>query len=135
MSAENVQAFRRGLDAINAQDVEGMLEVLDPDVEWHDVFNIMLGGSATVHHGHDGVRALFEDLFGAFAETHSEYTEVRDLGERTLATGTLRAVGNGSGAVIESPVALIGLWSDGKAIEVRTFLDHDDALEAAGLAE
>jgi hypothetical protein len=41
---------------------------------------------------------------GAFAEIHSEYSEVRDLGDRTVAIGRLRARGNESGAATESPI-------------------------------
>ena len=34
MSQENVEAFKRGLDAYNRQDVEAFVESTDADVEW-----------------------------------------------------------------------------------------------------
>ena len=35
MSRENVDSFKRGLDAYNRRDLDALLETLDPDVEWH----------------------------------------------------------------------------------------------------
>ena len=133
MSRENVEAFERGNEAINRRDIEALLDELDPDVEWHDVFNVMLGGQATTYRGHDGVRELFGDLFGAFAEAVSEYPDVRDLGGRLAAIGRLRVRGNESGAETESPVATVVEYRNAKAIRVRTYLDPSEALHAAGL--
>ena len=135
MSQANVDAFKRAVDAINRRDIDKLLEELDPEVEWHDVFSLMLGGDAAVYRGHEGVRELFRDLFGAFAETHSTYSEIRDLGDRTVATGSLRTRGNESRAETESLVGTISDYTNARAIRVRTYLDPDEALEAAGLQE
>jgi ketosteroid isomerase-like protein len=43
MSQENVDAFKRGLDAGNRGDVDALLEVLDPEVAWHSAFHALLG--------------------------------------------------------------------------------------------
>ena len=135
MSQEDVEAFERGVDAINRGDIEALLEVLDPEVEWQDVFALMLGGETRIYRGHEGVRKLFGDLYESFAETNSNYSEIRDLGDRTVAIGHLRARGIESGAATESPIWTISHWNDGKATRVRTYLDPDAALEAAGLSE
>ena len=135
MSQENVEAFERGVEAFDNGDVEALIEVADPDVEFYDVFGRMLGGEERMYRGHQGVRDLINDLLGAFAETHSEYAEIRDLGDRTIAIGRLRAVGKESGAEIESPIWTIAQWQNGKATRIRTYLDPEEALEAAGLSE
>ena len=45
MSEENVEAFKRGIDAFNRGDIDAFLEGLDAEVEWHPVFQVvMLGG-------------------------------------------------------------------------------------------
>jgi ketosteroid isomerase-like protein len=98
MSQENMEAFKRAVDAFNRGDVEALLEVIDAEVEWHDVFAQMLGGEAMVYRGHEGVRELWGDLSGAFAELHVEYSEFRDLGDRIVAIGHLRVRGSESGA-------------------------------------
>ena len=95
----------------------------------------MFGGEATMYGGHDAVRELFRDLYGSFAEIDADYSDVRELGARVLGLGHLRMRGKGSGAEIESPVAALTEWSNGRAIRVLTYLDHAEALEAARLRE
>jgi SnoaL-like domain len=80
MSQENVEAYKRAVDAINRRDIEGLIEELHPAVEWRDVFGLMLGGEARMYRGHEGVRELFRDLYDSFAETHSEYSDIRSRG-------------------------------------------------------
>jgi ketosteroid isomerase-like protein len=135
VSPEELEALTRGIEAFNSRDVEGVLEVLDPDVEWHDVFTVMLGGEATIVRGHEGVREMMRDQDEVFAEFEADYREIRDLGRRVVAVGVLRTRGRESGAETRSPVGAILDFSDGKAILVRTFLDTEKALEAAGLSE
>jgi ketosteroid isomerase-like protein len=134
MSEENVVAHNRAIEAFNRNDVEAMLEDLDPEVEWRPAMQTFFGGEA-VYRGHQGVRALFRDFFGAFAEVHVEPSEVRDLGDRTLAIGRMHARGRESGAETEVPWSGLVEYRDGKAYRIRTFLDRREALEAAGLSE
>jgi ketosteroid isomerase-like protein len=135
MSQENVEAFKRGLEAGNRGDVETLLEELDPEVEWHSALHALLGGEQTVFRGHDGVREMLRDLNEAFGEIHIEISEIRDLGDRLVAIGRNRARGRGSGAETETPLALVTEVKNGKTISVRGYLDPKQALEAAGLSE
>jgi ketosteroid isomerase-like protein len=135
MSQENVEAFRRGLEAGNRGDVETLLEVLDPEVAWRSALHSLLGGEATVYRGHDGVREMLRDLYEAFDEIHFEISEIRDLGDRLVAIGRSRARGGASGADVESPIGFVTEFKNGKAISIRNYLDPKDALEAAGLRE
>jgi ketosteroid isomerase-like protein len=135
MAQENVEAFNRATAAFDRQDFESMLEELDAAVEWYDAVPMLLGGEATVYRGHRGVRNLWRELDDVFEKRRVEYTEIRDLGDRVLAAGRLYARGKGSGAEVESPYCIVCDFQNGKAIRVRTFLDADEALEAAGLRE
>ena len=47
MSQENVEAFKRGVSAMNAADIDRLLDVVDPGVVWRDAINALLGGAAT----------------------------------------------------------------------------------------
>ena len=132
MSQENVEAFKRGLEAGNRGDVETLLDVLDPEVEWHSALHALLEGEATVFRGHDGVRQLLRDQFEAFDEIHIELSEIRDLGDRLVAIGRTRARGEASGADVETPIGFVTEFKNGKAISVRGYLDPEEALEAAG---
>ena len=135
MSQENVEAFKRGVEAYNRRDIDVLLQVHDPEVEWHSVLQMRLGGDATVYWGHEGVRDFVRDLDEAFAELHIEVVEVRDLGDQVLAIGHLHARGTASGAETETPIAYLLDFKHGKAIRVLTYLDPTEALEAAGLSE
>ena len=135
MSQENVEAFKRGDDAFNRGDVEAVVELTHPEVEWYDVLEQMLGGVATAYRGHEGIREVFGNLSGAFAEIHTEYLEIRDLGHRVVAIGHLRARGSESGALIESPFWTVTEWENGKMTRLRSYLDREEALEAAGLSK
>ena len=56
MSQENVEAFKRAVDAINRGDVEASLKELDQDVEFHAFMEELLGGEGRVYMGYAGVR-------------------------------------------------------------------------------
>src|SRR5438034_11323623 len=80
MSQENIEAFKRAVEANNRGDYEALLAEIDPDVEWHAVFQVMFGGQATVCRGHDGVREYLWDLDEGFDVRHVELSAFRDLG-------------------------------------------------------
>jgi ketosteroid isomerase-like protein len=135
MSEENVAAFKRVVDAANHREVEAALEELDPEVEWHPVIQMLLGGEATMYRGREGVRDVLREADEAWAETHYEFSEIRDLGDRIVAIGRFRARGKESAAEVESPLAYIVQFKNGKAIRMWSYFDPNEALEAAGLQE
>ena len=135
MSEENVEVMRRGFEAGNRRDIEAMLDVLDPEVEWHSALVMSLEGEAAVYRGHEGIREFFRALDELFDKLHADYPEIRDLGDRVVGIGRISMRGKGSGAETESPIGTVVDFKNGKAIRVRTYLDLKDALEAAGLSE
>jgi ketosteroid isomerase-like protein len=135
MSQENVESFKRAVEAYNRRDVEALLEELDPEVEWHPALEVLLGGEATVYRGHEGVRELLRDTDEALGEIQVDFTRIQDLGDRIVGIGRLRTRGKESGAATESPWGGVATFKDGKAIQIRTYLDPKDALEAVGLRE
>jgi ketosteroid isomerase-like protein len=135
MSEENVELIRRASDAYNRGDIDAMLEELDPEIEWRPSFQVLLGGEATVYRGHDGVRDFIRDTEEAFTDLEAEQYEVRELGEQAVAIGQFRGRGRESGVRIETAMAWLVEFRNGKAVRVREYLDPAEALEAAGLRE
>jgi ketosteroid isomerase-like protein len=135
MAEENVESFERALAAYNRRDVEALLAELDPEVEWHPALEVLLGGEATIYRGHEGVRKLLRGTDESLSEINVELSETRDLGDRIVGFGHIRIRGRESGAATESPVAILSDVRDGKAYRIRTFLERDKALEAAGLSK
>jgi ketosteroid isomerase-like protein len=135
MSRENVEAFKRGTEAYNRRDADALLKELDPDVEWHSALLIPFGGEATVGRGHAGVHEVLREVYEALAEIHLEYSEIRDLGDRIVGIGRIRTRGKQSGAVTEMGFGIVSDMKNGRAIRISTYLDPQEALEAAGLSE
>jgi ketosteroid isomerase-like protein len=94
-----------------------------------------MGGKQTVYRGHEGVREWLRDLYETLSEFRAEYPEIRDLGDRTVAIGHVRARGTASEAEIESAHATVVEFKNGKGVRIRTYLDPQEALKAAGLSD
>lgn len=135
MSQENVEAFKAVIEAINRRDWDALLAGLDPDVEWHPTSLAPWAGEAVVYRGHEAVRQWFKDVEEVFPQLHSEFPEIRDLGDRVVAIGKIRTRGEASGAETELPVAYVIEYENRKAKRVWSYLDPRQALEAAGLSE
>ena len=135
MSRANVETFKRGSEAASRRDIEALLAGIDPEVEWHGALAVLLGGEGRAYRGHEGVRDWLRDQEEAFSEIHIDYSEIRYLGERVVATGHFRARGKTSGAKVESPAGWVVEFRDGKVVYMRAYLDPEEALEAAGLRE
>jgi ketosteroid isomerase-like protein len=132
MSRENVEAYKRAVEAANRRDFEALMEVLDPEVEW---YSAVVGMGSEVYRGAEGIREMFGDADETIPDALFEISEIRDLGDRILSFGRLRAHGMESGAPTEVSFNQLVHFTDGKATVLRTFLDPKEALEAAGLEE
>ena len=130
-----MEAFKRGLEAGNRGDIDGLLDELHPEIEWHSALHALMGGQQTVFQGHEGVRRMIGDLYETFSEVHIEMSDFRDLGDGLIAIGSTRTRGKASGAETETPLVLVTEIRNGKTISIRAYLDRAEALEAAGLSE
>ena len=75
------------------------------------------------------------ELYEALAEIHLGYSEIRDLGDRIVGIGHIRTRGRQSGVVTEIAFGTVTDMKNGKANRIWTYLDPQEALEAAGLSE
>jgi ketosteroid isomerase-like protein len=112
--------------------MDGLLALLDPEVEVHDPPELP---GATIHHGHGGYLTQIDNFREAFREVSYEPLEFIELGEQVIVV--IRAVGVGTGSGVEGEMiyAQLETWRTGKAVRVQYFLSRDAALEAAGLSE
>jgi ketosteroid isomerase-like protein len=74
-------------------------------------------------------------LAESWDDSHAVVDEYRDLGDRVLTLGRFTAHGKGSGVTVGAPNAAIFEFRDRKLSHVRLYLDHAEALRAAGLSE
>jgi ketosteroid isomerase-like protein len=131
MSQENVELTRRGVQAFNDRDLDALLALLHDDVEITPILAAMEGS----FRGHDGVRRWWAGLIGGFPEINIEVSEVRDLGDITVAGWRVSGRGAESDTPFDATVWQMHQWRRGKCVRWHAYPSKSEALEAAGLSE
>jgi ketosteroid isomerase-like protein len=65
MSRKDVDVVRRGFEGFNRGDIEAVVDMCDPKIEWFPPAEL---SGVTTYHGHQGVREAAQgmlDVFGA----------------------------------------------------------------------
>ncbi len=132
MSQENVEIVRMMLEAFLEGDYPASLELLHPEVEWHETRGGLDDGRLA--RGHDQVVAAFIETAEAWESQKLEVTDFIDADEVVVVWHEV-ARGKGSGVEVETETAVLYSVEDGKVVRVFPFMDRKEALEAAGLSE
>jgi ketosteroid isomerase-like protein len=133
MSQENVALAKRAMATYNTDDALREYDALmTPDFEW---ITAMAGVEDEVMRGRKGAEEYYASLDAAWESARVFGGEFRDLGDRVLWLGHMEARGRSSGAVVRSPAASLYEFRGGRISRIRSFLDHDEAMRAAGLEE
>ena len=132
MSQENVDTFKHALSAYNRGDVEPMVEVSDPEIEWHPLSAEVEGGLS--FRGHEGLRQWFANLHATFEEFEASIDELRDLGDVVLGLGHAHLRFR-SGVILDTEAGYLSRFRDALAVWARMYPSHAAAIEAAGLEE
>jgi ketosteroid isomerase-like protein len=133
MSEENVERVRAALEAYHRGDVDEALTYIDRESELRSA--IIGGAEGNVYRGHKGYRHWYTQTFERFERARIDVTEWRDIGDRVVLLGRLRATVRESGARIDTPTGWVFTLRDGMVVKQEGFLSHSEALEAAGLSE
>jgi ketosteroid isomerase-like protein len=134
MSEENVEIVRRGFEAFARGDVEALLDVVDPDVEWSAAIGPILGVDAT--RGKTALRKFFlQDLPDGFEDFRAEPLSFEDHGDTVLVLTRYRGRGKSSGVEIAQTFNTIYVLRDGTVVRMHDYGTRSEALEAAGLSE
>jgi ketosteroid isomerase-like protein len=131
MSGENVGVVRRAYEVFDT-DVDSLLRLLDPAIEWISPSDALEPG---LRRGHNGVRSAFAATAMAWDKPTHTPEDFIDANDKVLVTVTFRGHGRGSG--MEAERTEFHLWSVGGGVIVRFqwFYQRPEALEAAGLSE
>jgi ketosteroid isomerase-like protein len=131
MSQENVAVIQAAIEAMNRRDIKRVLRLMDPEIRFEHRLAALEGNFV----GIDGVRGWFADLLENFDAWRIHCRDIRDLGDRVLALGTIKATGTESGAETELPITVVARFKDERITHFTDFGDRQKALEAAGLSE
>ncbi len=131
MSQQNVEVVRRAYEVFDG-DLDALLALLDPTIEWISPSDAIEPGP---RHGHDGVRAAFAATESAWERPTHVAEDFVDTGDSVFVTVTFRAHGRGSGLEAEQPEFHIWTVRDGAIVRFQWFYQRGDALDAAGLLD
>jgi len=117
--------------AINADDIQGLARLLDPDVVQYGT----RGGidQGRVIRGREAVLAYWDEIGEAWESQTFEPEEVIEGDGVVVALWHETAQVRDSDLEVESSTASLIKVRDGKVMEMRDYMDHDEALRAAGL--
>jgi ketosteroid isomerase-like protein len=134
VSQENVENFKRAVDALNRLDLDAYADLCTVDYEWFPVLGGTVEGRS--FRGREGIKEYFGQLGDTWEEFRFVADELRDLGDSVLALGRLEGRGRGSGVQVVLPIGAIGDYrADNICWRFRAFSDHAEALRAAGLEQ
>jgi ketosteroid isomerase-like protein len=131
MSEENVELVRRAYEVFDT-DLDALLELLDPAIEWISPSDAIEPG---VRRGHKGVRNAFAATAMAWEETTHTPEDFIDANDKVLVTVTFRGHGRGSGMDAERTEFHIWTVGGGAIVRFQWFYQRREALEAAGLSD
>jgi ketosteroid isomerase-like protein len=106
MTATYRELLAQSRDAFNAHDPEAWIEAWNPDCEWHPYLTAREEGDPG-YHGHNGIRAWFEDVEEMFSEIRVDLSRFREIGSRLLVLGEMEARSRATGEAVSSEVAWV----------------------------
>jgi len=128
VSEAYIEVVRRCLAAVEADDVDGALQMLDPNVVVTPSSELVTGSTGP-YRGHDGARQWFEQAALAGQELRFEPHEFLDFGVRVYVSGR-RSVSRDDGDAGEYG-ASVWRFEHGFIVEIRGYTNREDALGAA----
>jgi ketosteroid isomerase-like protein len=132
MAQGNVEVATQAIEAFNATDVDAFAALTAPDFEWSPS---MVAIEGTIFRGREGIRSYFRSLGTAWERFHVHRGRFRDAEDLVVMLGRLEGLGIVSGVRVDSPLGMVFDFHGGQISRIRGYLDHAEALRAAGLAE
>jgi ketosteroid isomerase-like protein len=134
MSQESMDVVRAYYERWDAKDLRPAFRLLARDVEWHTAPTSLSAGKTL--HGVGAVVEHMDELLDAevVEEAEASVERIVDLGEEVLVLERETYVGRVSGVRTEARTGAIYKVAEGRIVQARGFMSHEEALEAAGLS-
>jgi ketosteroid isomerase-like protein len=129
MSREQVDVAKRAIDAFNRSDVDAFTTLTTADFEWSPS---MVAIEAEVFRGSEGIKVYFASLSSAWNEFVILPDTFRTFDDVVVMLGGLRGHGKNSGATVDASLGMVFDLREGQISRIRGYLDHAEALRAAG---
>ncbi len=132
MSQENVEIVRRLAERINADDIDDMLRLISPEIEYHPRAD---EPDPSPHIGRDAYERLVLGFVEAFTKVKFEILELIDAGDRVIASTIVHARVSAGGADVKDSYVFVYKLRDGLIVEGWEYRTRQEALEAVELSE
>jgi ketosteroid isomerase-like protein len=129
MSEENIDVVHRMTDAGNRGDLKAWAACLHEEIVY---VPLPENPQTQPLHGVDAVIDFVTDWLEPWEDYKVDVTRTVDEGDRVF-VATKHSGRHETGAEISMEMYIAGVFRDGKAIELRWFMNESEALEAAGL--
>jgi ketosteroid isomerase-like protein len=130
------RSVKLGFEALNRGDFKSAFSAYDPEVELVPAPQLKGLGLDNVYRGLEGRTRFQERWHAEWGDFQHVPEEVIDLGDGgVFVLGRLCGTGRSSGAAFDSDLGVVFTISAGRVIREQSWLDRDEALEAAGLKE
>jgi ketosteroid isomerase-like protein len=127
----NVEVAKRAMTAFGQRDLDSYEELFTPDFEWLPALPTTIESEG--YHGRAGVERYFAEI----SETWEAYRVIpedyRDVGDSVIMVGRFETRGKASGVAVDSPLAVVFEFHDGRCSRARAFFHSEEALKAVGL--
>ena len=127
MIATDIEVVKATFAAFAARDLEGVLALADPDIEFIAVTGEH-AGRTDPYWGHDGLRQYFRDVAAVWEELRLTPREFRASGDRILVTGRVSA--RSRSRTVTGSTGWIWRVRNGKVTYVRVYDSAADATAA-----
>ena len=128
--SDNVALAHAVIDAVEHRDVDRLIELTDPDVEWRSAF---VAGTGGVYRGHAGVREYVRDMNDAWDVVRLDVDHEIGVGDAVMFVGRIQYRGKGSGVEAESESGYLLKFREGRVVIFRPFREPEKALAEIGL--
>lgn len=125
MADANVEALRRGYEALNRGDVSVVLELLDPDIVWHEPEPSPEAGT---YSGRASFERFLRSWIDSFDGFQVEPEQVVERGDKLVAVVHQSGRGRASGVHVDARLAHVWTVRQGRAVRWESVADPEDAL-------
>lgn len=119
------------IEAFNARDIPAFADLTTPDFEWSPS---MVAIEGETFEGRPGIERYFRSLDHGWERFHIHGGRFHVAEGLVVMLGRLEGRGVGSGVPVDSSLGMVFGFRDGLISSIRGFLDHSEAMRAAGLS-
>ena len=131
MAPDILEIAHQVIDAVEHRDLDALIRLTDPDVEWRSAF--VVGGTGGLYRGHAAMREYVRDMNDAWEVVRLDVEHEIAVGSVVLLIGRIHYRGQESGAEGETESGYMLKFRGGRVVRFRPFREPEKALETVGL--